>query len=381
MADFDLRKDDRFPGDLSLATAPGYTPTAKESAYLACLSGIFDRLAAEKLEPAEFEAELEAFRQKQCAALLKEAEAFSALAAGPDRDTTAEKALSYALWLEGGYHERRRGITTIPFSVKLEGTPATDLMIDTLDVNIPEDKQRFKVELGKVVTILKAVLGDQNASRWTSARKQKLNAWKLADYLQALHGIARVGLVGHNRTQTPFAMLALNGLKDEFVAREAGQIKNSYVLSLGIWAFAAMLACIGVYAGLHWYDLHAAVPQANFLWLWAGAAAGAWLSFSIRRVALTFDDLALLEEDRLKPVFRILFVIVLTTVVGLLFWTGLVSVSVGSFTTDFAGIGNRDVALLIGALCGLSERSMSSAVARRADDFAISVGGTQKKPG
>jgi hypothetical protein len=38
-------------------------------------------------------------------------------------------------------------------------------------------------------------------------------------------------------------------------------------------------------------------------------AVGTWLSFSIRRVELGFDDLANLENDRLNPGLRILFIV------------------------------------------------------------------------
>lgn len=378
MSEFAVANGTRFAGDFSLKAAAGYDPSDKEAAYLACLAVIVGRLAEEKAEPAEFAADLEALRGKQCALLRKDAEEFVALARGAARDGGAESRISRANWREGAYHEQRRRYTTTPFSIELDGSPATDLIIKTFDVAISDEKQRFKVELDKVTTVLKAVLGERPAGRWLGAHKQQMNVWKLDDYLQALAGIARVGLMNQDRTQTPFAAMALSGFKDEFVAREAGLIKNSYVLALGIWAFLAMAVCFGAFGILHWRD-GASASYANFLWLWAGAAAGAWLSFSIRRVTLTFDDLALLEEDRLKPMFRILFVIVLTTIVGLLFWTDLVAVTVGKFTTDFDGAANRDVAFLIGAFCGLSERSMSSAVARRADDFATSVGGAQKK--
>ena len=97
------------------------------------------------------------------------------------------------------------------------------------------------------------------------------------------------------------------------------------------------------------------------------------VSFSIRRVTLGFDDLANLENDRLDPGLRVLFIVALTAVVGLLFWTGAVTVGVGGFHTDFQLSGTH--AVLIGALCGIAERAMATAVGRRAADFAAGVGG------
>jgi hypothetical protein len=57
-----------------------------------------------------------------------------------------------------------------------------------------------------------------------------------------------------------------------------------------------------------WYDDKA------FLIAAAGAAIGTWLSFSIRRVELSFSQLAILEEDVLDPSVRIVFVIGLTLI-------------------------------------------------------------------
>jgi hypothetical protein len=187
-----------------------------------------------------------------------------------------------------------------------------------------------------------------------------------------------------DKSQTPFAELSLKSLKEEFVAREGGIVKNDYLLKLGFAASIAVILSLVGYAVMGGFlltsDTGIVTDYAafrNFFLLWAGAAIGTWLSFSIRRVVLTFADLAVLEEDRLNPGFRILFMLALTTVIGLLFWTGMVSIKVGSFTTDFIAPDHGTTAFLIGALCGIAERSMASAVGRRAEDFAASVGSSE----
>lgn len=68
----------------------------------------------------------------------------------------------------------------------------------------------------------------------------------------------------------------------------------------------------------------------NFFLLVAGAGVGTWLSFALRRVIVTFLDLAALEEDRLDPGVRVLFITALTSIVGLLIWTGAVSLGIGN---------------------------------------------------
>src|SRR5262249_24898810 len=112
----------------------------------------------------------------------------------------------------------------------------------------------------------------------------------------------------------------------------------------------------------------------SFFMLVAGAGVGTWLSFALRRQILTFLDLATLEEDRLDPAFRVLFIAALTSFVGLLITTGAVLIGAGKFTTS-EFIGNGPTALLIGLLLGIAERTMATAVQERATEFGAGIGG------
>lgn len=381
-ADFEINDGSLFQGHWVLSARPQYSPTPAEKAYLDCLETIFKRVAEEKPVAAELVDELAAVRTGFVAELRKYAIEFVMLAAGVSRDGQAGKALAQAFRLEGGYLDRRLQKFDIPFVVGLEkgaGNLVRDIVVHTRDIRIPEDKQKLKIEIDGTATVMKAVLGKQPATRLgrkLRGENSSANAIKLNEYLSALAGIAKVGLMNLDKSQTPFATLALAGLKDEFVAREAGLIKNAYVWRLGVDALVTIIICVGAawFLGMRGFG-----PLVNFLWLWAGAATGAWLSFSIRRVVLGFSDLAVLEDDRLTPELRIVFVVALTTVVGLMFWTGMVSLTIGSFTTDLKSAGKSALelataAFLVGAFCGIAERSMASAVARRADDFAVGVG-------
>ena len=93
----------------------------------------------------------------------------------------------------------------------------------------------------------------------------------------------------------------------------------------------------------------------------------------IRRVQLQFFDLAVLEEDRLDPGIRLLFVSGLTLTIGLLFWLGVVLITIGKFDTNFVHSGTK--AVLIGLLCGIGEKSLSTAVSRRASELVDRIGG------
>lgn len=196
------------------------------------------------------------------------------------------------------------------------------------------------------------------------------------EFLRKLEGVARVGLMGN---RPAIATVALAHLRDQFTARVAGRIKNSYARSLGCACLVAVALCslLRVAIGQSWWlfsDPWWSGKQ-NLLMLFVGAALGTWLSFLVRRVALTFDDLAIVEADLLDPSLRVLFVLGLTTLVGLLFWTSAVQIAVGGLqTASFKASGS--ISVLIGAFCGLSERALATAIAGRAAGF---IGGLAVK--
>jgi hypothetical protein len=110
----------------------------------------------------------------------------------------------------------------------------------------------------------------------------------------------------------------------------------------------------------------------NFFLLAIGASFSAWLAFLIRRPTLEFASLVQLDDDLLSPVVRVVFTIGLSFVVGLLLWTGLIAITIGGFSTHFENSGMT--AVLIGVFCGIASRALATAVSRRAEDFAGSVG-------
>ena len=100
---------------------------------------------------------------------------------------------------------------------------------------------------------------------------------------------------------------------------------------------------------------------------------GTWASFAARKVTLTFDDLAELEQDRLSPAMRLIFTGVLTFIFALTFLTGMVQIEIGGFrTSDLMRDGV--VAMLAGAFFGLLEQSLPAAIMERARTFSDSIG-------
>ena len=158
------------------------------------------------------------------------------------------------------------------------------------------------------------------------------------------------------------------------VDREAGQIKNGYMIKLGSWALLFALVAAATYALLRYSGVAPWYGNRNYLLLWIGCMVGAWCSFASRKVILTFFDLARIEEDRVDPPLRLIFAGLLTVILGLIFATGFADRVVGTFhASNFLTHGS--IALLIGALAGISEQALPGAITQKARSILSLDGG------
>ena len=391
----------RFGGEPSVA-CNGFAPTPGERTYLDQLKRLLDYLAADEASDgtAQFSpAVLKARRDQRKATadeLRKDAGYWKQGALESDI------AANNVLVLKGAYKALLERLTRSLFSVGVvpedEARPqrfAIDLLI-RLEQGLPPpndvaspDKQELFVLLNNASTVIGKVcqqIRDRAESPWRrrtgnvdeeGVRRAQL---LLDEYLRKLAGIGRLGLEGPH---TAMAKLALTSLKSEFVAREAGRIKNRYVRRLGFWAGGFALFVLVVYAYVAsgcptvaggcsaWWTMHK-----TFLLAAIGAAVGTWVSFSVRRFDLPFEELGLSEEEALDPPFRILFVVALTLAACLLFWTSAINIEIGNLKTgpeSFKTVGS--IAVLIGLFCGLSERALATAISGRAAAFVRGFGG------
>ena len=236
------------------------------------------------------------------------------------------------------------------------------------------EKQALYVALLNARTVIRTVVARLEEGKLENAKGQRLRE----EYMSRLVTIGRQGLQdGH----VELANLNLNGFREDFVAQEAGMIKNRYLRSLGWATGIAAILCVLVYLSVEYFTTEGSVWHAVKIFLigGVGAAIGTWLSFSIRRVTLSFDDLGVIEEDRLDPGVRVMFVFALTIVVFLLFWTGAINLEIGDLKTgELSKPGSTlpivAIALLIGVLCGISERALATTISGRAAAFVRSVG-------
>jgi hypothetical protein len=274
-----------------------------------------------------------------------------------------------------------------------ENDLAHDMKITVGEKAVTQEQLDFKAKLDRTLTVIKVVMADRKyygrsvtggRSPIRITEEEESVRVRRDDYIRYLASCARAGLQGNNLV---LASRSVDLLQSEIVAREAGIVKNRYIRRLGIaalvWVIFLSLAYIG-FCVLGTFDKAAGwkalflgvggIPYQfrNFLLIGIGAAIGTWLSFSLRKVEITFDDLAALEEDRLNPSVRITFMVALILSVGLLLWTKAVTIEIGRNVVDLEE--NGTWAILVGLLSGIAERAMATTVARRATAFAASAG-------
>jgi hypothetical protein len=383
----------RFEGDFAVVQT-SYQLDAAETVYVGRIDYVLDALAHDEVtdKAANYPVSRLTARQecrKNAAGRIRDE-----FASYRSNDISVELASDNVLVAQGIYVANRnrleRPLFDVDFKTGAAGGPDEGFAID-LDIRItpdlppPDDrpsqeKQDLFVDINSAYTVISTVrqhMRDRADKRWRKLKGKEENelARRLLDqYVRKLTGIARVGLQGPH---TALAKLALNELRAEFTAQQAGRIKNTYILSLGVTAalFAALL--LGAYAIINnslstgWWYQHKA-----FLLAAAGASVGTWLSFSIRRVTLSFNDLAILEEDLLDPSVRIVFVMGLTLTACLLFWTGVMNIQIGDLKTNAADFASKgSIALLVGMFLGISERALATAISGRAAAFVRSIAG------
>jgi len=232
------------------------------------------------------------------------------------------------------------------FVVSVNPENKRDILFQTRKDVSPSDSEEqlsLRDEIDRVLIVLRMLFKDEDSFNY---------------YFKSILSLAQAGLVGEYAAPD-VAMRALKELKNEITAREAGKVKNQYMKTLGIKAiiFGLPLIILGLVTRFYFKEL----LFANFFFLWTGCFVGVWLSFGVRKTELKFEDLNILEKDRLDPSIRLLFTGFLTTIIGLLFSTGAVSVEFGKISTDlFAS--DLQVALLIGLICGFSEKALPSKI-------------------
>lgn len=213
--------------------------------------------------------------------------------------------------------------------------------------NIPSSNQLIlKGDIEKALVVLQNIFKDDNKS--------------YMQYFFQILSLAQAGLAGANANPV-VALQALANLKYDIVVKMSGIIKNKYMIKLGIYSIAFCLFFVLISFVSYYNNWSSTI----YLILIASSMPGVWLSFGARKTQLSFENLHIIEEDRLEPVIRLSFAGLLTLIIGLLFSLGVVNIELGSISTFDINSDFR-VTVLIGLLCGFSEQVLSEKVKKYA---------------
>jgi hypothetical protein len=217
---------------------------------------------------------------------------------------------------------------------------------------VPKDQSELQEKIESTLTLLRALFpsGDK----------------KFDEYFSQILSLSQAGLVGEN-AQPQLATNSLAGLRNDIVIRESGPIKNIYLKRLGLSAIAlSLLVVITTVFFLHIFP--SVKDTIGYCFLWVGSMIGVFLSFASRRMSFSLEELPVLRRDPLEPFVRLIFTGLATTVIGLLLSSELISVNLGNHKSiEFKT--NWELALLLGALCGISEKALAVRISGQAKEL------------
>lgn len=242
-----------------------------------------------------------------------------------------------------------------------------NLRLPPLDPNasLPEDQIALRADIYSALFVLRQLDAAVHPN--------------VQQYAKRLSSIAILGLCGAV-AQTDVAARALEQLKCEVVDNDGQLIKNRYARMMGWmaavnallgaylyaaikcnywpWFLGSVLACLGLAeADLTWLR--------SYMFAWGGALAGAWVSFIWRHGDLAFNDLGRIRPNWVTAQIRLLYTAMQTLIIGLLMHLQVLSFQLGKFDTKEFPI-NPLVALLVGVLCGYSEKLLPLVISSKA---------------
>lgn len=223
---------------------------------------------------------------------------------------------------------------------------------DTQD-EIPEEQRTLSHGIYGAAGVLK-LLNEQKVFDKDQA--------SLKEFRERLLQVAQVGLAA-SHVKSKLAATALDQIRDEIVLRKGRPVQFRYLLVLLQWAgLGAVVAGLVVaaaeiaVAGLRGYG-----------WVLMGSMAGAWMSVAAGRREISFEELPYFLDSFLEPIIRLVFVGLLAVTVALFLHLDVLSISF--LQVDFSEFaGNVGVALLLGVVAGIGERTLSVRLVKRAQE-------------
>lgn len=226
---------------------------------------------------------------------------------------------------------------------------------------VPEVQQKLHLEIEKALVVIQMLFETEG------------NDFQI--YYNQLLNLAQAGLVGKN-AQPSIAYHALQQLKKEIVDKKSGEIKNNYLKKLGIKAFyygiipfvlgvilSVLKSCVKLSSELNEFCV-----LANFFFIWSFCMLGVWLSFGTRKTILNFEDLNILERDRLEPTMRLLFAGFISIIFSLLFYTEMITIEIGNVSSKSIS-DNFVISIIFGTFLGLCEQVLGKKITQQASSI------------
>jgi hypothetical protein len=255
----------------------------------------------------------------------------------------------------GGGNRRGRGATITEPAFEFENNDVTENFNlrprPDLRIPVPEAQRKIGHDVYEARNILKLLKQDK-----------ALGAHGAYDeFMQRVVQAGRAGCVAPH-VDTGLASEALAQIRADIVRRVGTPLAFRYLCALAGWAivgiaFGALVWWIGGDRGIPVLGPYGQVVM--------GAMVGAWFSVAASRWQIAFDTIPTYLDTQYEPFVRMLFVGILATALALFLQFGALTIKFGN--TDLASfLTSPGVALLLGFVAGLGERTLSVQLIERA---------------
>ncbi|MFE9082304.1 hypothetical protein [Bacillus mobilis] len=235
------------------------------------------------------------------------------------------------------------------FDIVFEMNPAVPA------VELPEIDKELYSTVENVTTVIKNLHG-------TSEKIKKT-------YFKRLLSTAQIGAVGANPSPE-LALSSIRLLKEDILTTEGHRIKNNYMTKLGIASLISIGLCWLVYLIL---DYLAVSPlDTSYFNIWSGSMIGTWVSFGARKFNISFEELSIIEEDKMAIYIRLPYIGVCSLIFLLFLNTNIFSFKIGEFSLDTLNK-NHELQLIIGVLAGLLESKLGLKIYNKAETLSTSI--------
>ncbi|CAD0221306.1 hypothetical protein [Chryseobacterium sp. JV274] len=230
---------------------------------------------------------------------------------------------------------------------------------------VTENQQKLHLEIEKTLVVVRKLFENSTI--------------ELHHYFSQLLSLAQAGLTPEDNAQPIISFNALQQLKAEIIDKKSGEIKNTYFKTLGVKASylgsPILLFCF-IIKILYYFTQSDVINNlstfSNFLFIWCASLLGVWLSFGARKTTLTFEELTTIEEDRLEPTIRLIFVGIISMIFALLFYKEAVVLEIGKISTK-AVTTDSFTAIIFGIFLGLSEKFIGQKLTKKATSLFESI--------